>query len=399
VACVSVTVTGGRFVMKVLDLKSREVRELAKDAHCPRYLSSGHLLYGTPTGTIMLAPFDLATLELTGAAVPFSEELRIGSLGACDIAVADNGTMVYASNHANVTDREFVRVDRIGRVTKVDTSWSGLLGGRFAVDATGQRIAFTTRSGARTQVWTKRFDAPPVRLTDSGGNPLWSPDGRRLFFRVTSGTFVVPSDGTAPASRLTMRFPRGREESTAEHSALPDGSGLILQRSGRIWRLTFSDSTVRGFDTTGTALRYFPVISSDGRFLAYVSDESGRPEVFLRSLREGVLWKRQISNGGASYPMFAPDSRALFYREDRGALTAVSIGTGDTPEIGAPQSLFDITAYEVNRFRYGVTPDGEFVFARPKGGGSAHPDEVVLISNVQAMVRRATGDGNATRGR
>ena len=140
--------------------------------------------------------------------------------------------------------------------------------------------------------------------------------------------------------------------------------------------------TLLGTDADET----FVVASPDGRWYAYVSDHSGRPELYLRSLG-GSDVQLQVSVDGASEPVWSRDGREIFYRAGS-KLVAAQLRLGDEPTVVARAELFNVSEYDAAapHANYDVSPDGSwFVFARR--GGANH---IVVLQNVPELVRRIT---------
>jgi Tol biopolymer transport system component len=138
--------------------------------------------------------------------------------------------------------------------------------------------------------------------------------------------------------------------------------------------------TLLGSDADET----YVVVSPDGRWFAYTSDHSGRPELYLRALR-GSDVQLQVSVDGATEPMWSRDGREIFYRAGS-RLVAAQLQLGADPSVVSRTSLFDVSVYDAAgpHANYDVSPDGTwFVFARR--GGTNH---IVVIQNVAELARR-----------
>jgi Tol biopolymer transport system component len=132
----------------------------------------------------------------------------------------------------------------------------------------------------------------------------------------------------------------------------------------------------------------YPVPSPDGRWFAYVSDHSGRPEVYLRALT-GSDVQLQVSVVGASEPVWSRDGREVYYRRatPKGTeLVAATLDLGSEPRVIARTRLFDISEFDTAapHANYDVSPDGRwFVFVRPDGA-----NHIVVLQNVAELARR-----------
>jgi Tol biopolymer transport system component len=122
-----------------------------------------------------------------------------------------------------------------------------------------------------------------------------------------------------------------------------------------------------------------PAVSPDGRWLAYASNQSGfTNEVYVRPFSDASGGRWQVSNGGGTQPVWAPNGRELFYLDGQARLMAAQVLSGSTFEVGSVTPLFDATRFIRDDFHqsYGVTPDGRaflFALARQRAGGSGSP--------------------------
>ena len=173
-------------------------------------------------------------------------------------------------------------------------------------------------------------------------DPLWTPDGQRIVFRSNrSGAFNLywkPADGSGEAEQLTSS-----EHSQSPYSWTPDGKVLAFwerspQTSSDIWVLRLDgEHTPEMFLRTPFA-EYEPSFSPDGRWIAYTSNESGRPEIYVRPF-PGSGGKWQISTGGGIAARWAANGRELFYLNGE-QMMVLAVTTGDSFQAGTPRSLF-----------------------------------------------------------
>jgi len=117
-----------------------------------------------------------------------------------------------------------------------------------------------------------------------------------------------------------------------------------------------------------------PALSPDGHWVAYASNESGAYEVYVRPFPDEGGGRWQVSNGGGTEPLWAPDGRQVFYIDPSARLVAADVRTMPTFSVAGLTPLFDASKLVFDFFHqsYDLTPDGRsFVFLRPRAGGSA----------------------------
>ena len=143
-------------------------------------------------------------------------------------------------------------------------------------------------------------------------------------------------------------------------------------------------------------------LSPDGRWLAYVSDETGRPEVFLRPFPEVDSAKYQVSTSGAQSPLWSRDGRELFFLGLDRQLVAVSVAPRPDPKLGERRTLFRLGSdyYPPAREYYSpfdVAPEGRFLMARRVRGRDGAQAPLLVTTNWFSEVRRQVGDQEARR--
>jgi Tol biopolymer transport system component len=295
-------------------------------------------------------------------------------------------------------NRDLVWVGRDGVAQPVDPSWHDYVN-ETAVSPDG-RLAAVVIAGARVDVWIKQLDNGPLsRLTVDGTtntNPVWSPDGHSVLYSSdarpnTSGPsgphlFVKRADGSSQAQEI--RVPGNR--SVAEAAWSPDGAWIIYRTSmgdaqnGDIFAYRPGADTTSMEIAATRAREAHPAISPDGRFLAYVSDESGRDEVFVVPFPDvhGAKWP--VSTHGGTEPHWSPRGGELFYRDDEGNLIAVTVKTSPTFAAGTPVTLFNQSPWREalrDRRMYAVSPDGRrFLTARPASTRDGR-EQLVVVEN------------------
>jgi len=374
----------------VLDFSTGKVAILFQGVQA-RFAATGHVIYATADGTLHAAPFDQGRLEVTGSATPLVERVSASlySPGAL-FDVSDTGTLLYKTE--SPAQSEAVWVTRSGVATPLDREpWVGQFFS-MSLSPDGKQIVATLTTGTRQDVWTRSLETGTVsRLTFEKDGSLnyrakWTADGRALTFisnrsGVAGELWKQPSDGSAPAERVASDGPL-----VDEGLVSPDGQWAVYRAGGS--ELVGRDiKAVRLGSGTPTPLvatsadEYSPTLSPDGRWLAYVSNESGIAQVYVRPFPESEAAVWQVSTGGGRGPVWSQSGKELFYQTARNELAAVETRGGATFTWSSPRLLFDLSDYELNPWHptYDVARDGErFLMARRVGDPST---EVVLTQN------------------
>ena len=357
----------------VLSLSSGEVTELGVHGQAPWYTQSGsdgYLVY-TQSAGLVAVPFDLASLAVTGMPVALLSPVHVQAPGAVFVTSANDGTLMFASP-LGTAETEATWVDRQGVASPAEVIFDEALSVRVRLSPDGARIAWATQGIGRTDLWigSLRSDEK-YRLTTAGRDSVyqaWSPDSERVAYssnRTARFQLYVSNVGGGGDQRLVES-----EAADIVGSWSPDGSTLFFYRvdlvSRRdIYAYSFDDGTVTPLVVTGADERS-PEISPDGRWLAYLSDESGVHEVYVMSYPD-LRTKRQVSEGGASELRWSRSGDEIFYRSDDLMMMAAPFVTAPQLEIGAGRALFE-DVYARDPFKsgsYGIGPDGRFLMGRP----------------------------------
>jgi Tol biopolymer transport system component len=354
----------------VLSLADGKVRRLARGLGAARYLPTGQLVFAQAEG-LAAAGFDPKKLELTSSPVivlddVYSIPAALG-LGLAAFSVSDKGTLAYLPGGVEAGRNRLVWVDRDGRTRLATRDVGAYEWPKISPDGTRIAAANRTKTGA-TSTWILDIQRDSrSRLTPEGDSilPVWTPDGRQIVFgsvAIDSGVVNIyrrSADGSGEIDRLldgkNPRFPG---------SWSPDGLRLALTEWNPdtmrdIWILTLNGEHKAVPIISTPYDEHSPFFSPDGRWLAYVSDESGRPEIYVQSYPTGSgRWL--VSTSGGTEPVWSADGTELFYRSGD-AMMAVPVRTKGGFAAGAPSMLFDkpLKRGIYDSPSYDVTADGE----------------------------------------
>ena len=371
-AVVFTVITNASANVAALDRETGEIHTLIEGAVGGRYAPTGHLVY-SQGNQLLAVPFDLDRLEVTGAPVPMVEEVQPNQF-----AISHDGALVYGEGGAAALAPEvtLVLVDRQGVSRPLVEQSKTVVEPRLSPD--GRRLALTAVDAQSIDIWVLEMARETMtRLSFEQGNdsiPIWTPDGKHVTFSsdrdgVGWNIFSVPSDGSGEPVQLTKS-----EHPTTATSWSPDGKLLAFQQLNPDTKLdigvySVEDGEEKLFLSTPFN-EYQPTFSPDGRWLAYISNESGREEVYVRAF-PGPGGKWQISSEGGSHPMWSPKGGEIFYRHAKQMMAVPIEATGSALTLGKAVTLFE-GDYRKAPFSfqelvyYDVTRDGkQFVMMKP----------------------------------
>jgi len=354
----------------VLSLETGEQKILMEGGRAAHYTSTGHLVYATATGTLMAVPFDLARLEVTGESVPVLQGVRQVPFAEVDYAFSADGTLVYVPAGESA-GRTLVWVNRQGTEQLVTEEKRNFTVPRISPD--GKRLALSIREDDGTRdVWIYDTERDSFsRLTFDGalyGPMIWTPDSKWITFGSPrdgplGNLYRKLADGSGPAERLTTSQYNQNPDSWS-----PDGSVLVFRETSPnterdVWILPMDGDRKPELLISSPLLDCCARFSPDGKWLAYVSNETGRHHVYVSPYPEAnVKWLVSGEAGGGG-PVWSPDGTEIFYRRGN-QMMVVSVQTKPTFSAGKPRVLFE-GAYVTSPALPGVSqyhdihPDGQ----------------------------------------
>jgi Tol biopolymer transport system component len=393
-------------------LGSAETKEVLTTDGRPIYSASGgYLLYGVQ-GVLQARKLDPVTGELAGDAIPIADNVRMLVQNARAVyTVSDSGILVYRPG--NATSLSHLQwYDRAGKPQAEAVTYADIRSLSLSPDST--RVAFhrhdQTDGGG---VWIKdltRGTVTRVTFDSHSFGEVWHPDGRRITFSTAPAGAGIGAPASSSSAEIAMTTANGTgqvERLVTSTSNGPnmwpnwssDGKVLVYQVGSPPG--TKADIWVMPMDTRkpmayihGPANEGHPAFSPDGRWVAYMSDESGRAEIYVQPYpANGDKWT--ISTTGGVQPQWRGDGKELFFLTPVLQIAVVDINvTGERFEAGVPRPLFSsralLTAGPLSPYRaYSVARDGQsFLVDEPAPEQMRRRDPLTVIVNWTALLRR-----------
>jgi Tol biopolymer transport system component len=384
-----VLVMGGvtnTFHVDAVSLRTGTHRRLLDGASDARVMDGRWLLW-VPVGSAELRAqaFDVRDLRVTGDPVRILDSVATLPGGQSFLALGPEGTLAYVPlvqwQDPDVQP-DLAFVGRDGRAEPARLPHGG--GPRFSPD--GRRLVYIAKGRHDPDIAVYDLASGVERhLTGEGAEmwPIFSHDGRRVVFNWAGGDrtgklllAALPADGSGRITRL----PTDTLNHQQPFTWTPDGAQLLYTEGPgaagefHIWITPLPGGPPRRL-LTSKATDTQPALSPDGRWLAYMTDASGTPQVVVRRFPDGTDVPVSREAGGAVEPAWSPDGRELYFRDVRGTrMMVAAFSAGAAPSVGTPRVLFAgryATCYIWCR-NYDVSPDGRrFVMMKDPGGWTA----------------------------
>jgi len=377
-------------------------------------ITAGYLVVVASGGNLQAIPLDPSGRRVVGGPVTVATNVAVTGTAVAQFAVAPNGNVAYIPEEAY----SLVFLDRAGSSRLATSERRNFHHPMFSPD--GRRLSLDFNSVEGRNVWVLGLDEGTLTRASfdrDGHDATWTPDGRFITYiapvsRPDGVTLVLlrkrPGSAEPPDTLLVSRF------LSYTGVWLRDGSALVTTATSLRRDPRAADSADAGSRADAAIVRnagrgpieplvaspfaeQFVGASPDGRWISFVSDQSGRDEVYVRDLA-GEQDQVLVSLDGGTEPVWSHDGRELFYRETRQGdpyLVAAGIRTSPSLAVTGRKRLFpvgDVVGTNPHA-NFDVSPGGmTFVMVRRSPAA-----RIVVIRNLPALVRRLQGERAASR--
>ena len=371
-------------LLKVGDTRSSKVVVLGSGSYSRvEYVEPGYILFARDR-SLLAQPFDAGAMKLRGDPFPVVDDVAVGGgVGSNADFSSSTSTLVF---RGGTTGRRLtlVWVDRTGKALRTIGDPGAYMNVSIAPD--GQRVAATAGTD-ESNIWV--VDGArnvSTKLTFDGTDflPVWSPDGARIAFaayRAVPGVYVKRSSGAGADSLL---FETEKVTNPTDWSR--DGRFLVgvYRHPATVWDIWIYRLDRPGKPmplVAGPAADMEPSIAPDGKWIAYTSTESGRPEIYLQPI-DGSGGKLQVSSQGGRDPHWRGDGRELFFLTPAGEMAAVDVTPSPAMTLGIPRVLFrqQIDNTDPTGHYFGVSADGQRFLVRRDVNATDAPMTTVFVN-------------------
>jgi serine/threonine-protein kinase len=381
--------------IEVVSLKTGISRVLARGGYYGRYLPTGYLVY-IRQGVLVGVKFDPEALEVRGTPVPLLEDMAANPVtGGGQFDFSNTGTLVYASGKSAAQEWQLSWLDSSGTIEPLMPTPGPFAVPRISPD--GRKVAFIGKGGDLYVYDVER--RTPTRLTFTGANfPVWSPDNLHLLFLSASGLTWIRSDGAGELQTVL------KGDVWRPYSFTSDGRRLVYaeinQDTGMdLWTVAL-ELTDPDHPKTGKPEAFLRTaademvarFSPNGRWIAYRSNATGSPEIYVRPFPAAGGGKWQISTGGGLYAAWSKNGRELFYETTENRIMVVDYSTdGASFLYGQPRLWSDKRLFGTGTLNMDLAPDGKrfVVFSLPEAApGAKETVHVTVLINFFDWLRK-----------
>jgi serine/threonine protein kinase len=348
--------------------------------------ADGHILYQREA-SLMAHPFDAGALELTGDAFPIAEKVSyVRNWSRSVFTVSDNGILVYRSGDINIGSQLFIRnregqvIDSIGELEIQFTQSYSPDEGRIAVD-------IEDGSNSNNDIWIYDLNRKiKTRFTFDGADefgPIWSPDGNKIAFRSDrvqgkKGLYVKNSSGVGELELLYET-----DKIFWPDDWHPDGSLILIETyeketNGDIYAVPLNND--EPYPVINSSFEeYEGIFSPDGRWIAYVSDETGTEQIYVTPFPgPGSKWQISIADGDR--PQWSKTGKEIFFLDNEDQIMVAEVdGSDDSFRVGNVKPLFKVAASRPGSV-FDITGDGQ-KFISNEAPITTSDSKVVIVKN------------------
>lgn len=392
--------------IKIVDLETGENRTIIETASNATYVDSGHVVF-IRDSALWAVPFDADTMEVTGQEVPVVQGLETNSqLGHATYSVSKQGRLFYLPGTDGGLSRgngQLSWLDRSGEAQSVEFSGSQYGHVRLSPDETMIAVTVYEPNGS-ADIWVWDVERKTLgRRTFEGKatRSIWTPDSERLIYSYgEEGIRTVLANGTQPAATILST------NASAIPTSVSPSSEIVFNMGAPPSVYILPPDVDTSAEVTAERLELAPssswprpeaTVSPDGNWLAYVSDETGTPHIYVRPFPDIVGGKWQISVIGGSQPIWNDNGTELFYWSGNHIQysTPYSIGPisdngrPNLIEFGVPEEVFNVIGLRsdstVPAWDHSQALD-RFLMIQPEGGVAsseslASQTDLVVVEN------------------
>lgn len=390
---------GGKTILFTIWHNSQDIRTVAysletgqrwnllKSAGHAIYTKTGHLVYGWK-GDLLAVPFDPDSKKIKGQPVVIIKGVRMQNTGLAHFSISENGTLAYIPGSINASNNMLALVDFKGITQSLNIQ--ATRSPQFSSD--GKQILFT-RSEEVSNLWVYETERNLLRRFSEKEFEtywgIWSRDSKRIVFNSNIGgssctLYWKRSDGTGPTARLINGSYHQQPKCWYNDSLLIYTEGINPSTGVDILSVQLGKDTIQKPLLNTRYNESHPEISPDKRWLAYVSDESGREEVYICSFPD-LDNKKQISTDGGVEPVWSPEGKELYYRNfTANKVMGVSFSESAKMQPGKPKLILQ-GKFVQNSGPWGrnfdITPDGKRFLMILEGSNELPAGQINVIVN------------------
>jgi eukaryotic-like serine/threonine-protein kinase len=360
----------------------------------------GHILF-VRDGTLMAQPVNPSLLLAVGDPFPVGEHVAPGpNVAYWQFSLSEAGVLAYETGRG-AGEGQLTWFDRSGRQLGPAGEADRIFAFALSPDDKRVVISRTDAQWKTGNLWMRDLERmTEIRITtvaSMNGDPVWSPDsGRIVFSSNRSGNTRLYRKLTSGSSPEELLLP---ERSQAGHYAQDwsaDGKWVLFRNvQGDLLTVPSNGATEPVMLLHSEFVNSQPQLSADGRWLSYVSDESGRDEIYVQPFSNGRVGpeKWRISSTGGTNPRWRRDGKELFYLSSEGKLMSVAVKTGAAFATDSAQVLFEIprlpfvSRLGTGAFRYAVSRDGKRFLILIGTSQTVQPP-LTVVTNWQAAAKR-----------